>query len=282
MNKRAVLGGVEVGDGLPVAVVGALNVSPESFYSGSVVRGRDELLTAGERMVEAGALIVDVGGMSTAPYLAGRISEAEEAERLGRAIEWLAAKLAVPISADTCRSGPARVALDAGARIINDVSGLTADPGLAPLVARTGVGLILMAGARRPVDAGARPMDVVTDLIEESLAVARRAGIDAGRIVVDPGIGFFRTADRPWHEWDAEVLGRLGALAPLGRPVCVGVSRKSFIGAIAGPAGPQERLPGSLAAAAIAVMNGAHVLRCHDVAETRQAVRVAEAIRRRL
>lgn len=279
MRRRAVLGGVEVGDGVPVAVIGALNVSPESFYADSVVRDRDSLLTAAQRMVEAGAVIVDVGGMSTAPYLATRISEAEEARRLAGAVEWLVAKLAVPVSADTCRAAPARAALDAGAAVINDVSGLTADPAMAPLVARTGAGLIVMAGARGAGTASGEPIDVVRRLLTESLALARESGIDEERMIVDPGIGFFRTSDRPWHDWDCRVLASLGALAALGRPICVGVSRKSFIGAVAGPAEPGARLPGSLAAAVVAVFNGAHVVRCHDVAETRQAVRVAEAIR---
>lgn len=279
MRKRAVLGGVKVGDGVPVALIGALNVSPESFYAGSVVRDREQLLTTAQRMVEAGAMIVDVGGMSTAPYLAARISEAEEADRLARAVEWLAAKLGVPVSADTCRAGPARAALDAGATIVNDVSGLTADAEMAPLVARTGAGLIVMANARKPGRAGGQPTDLILDLLRESLGLAREAGIDEERVVVDPGIGFFRTSDRPWHEWDCRVLGHLGVLAALGRPICVGLSRKSFIGAVAGVAEPEERLPGSLAATTVAVFNGAHVIRCHDVAETRQAVRVAEAIR---
>ncbi|MBI3624760.1 MAG: dihydropteroate synthase [Candidatus Rokubacteria bacterium] len=279
MQRRAVLGGVEVGDGVPVAVIGALNVSPESFYAGSVVRDRDQLLTAAQRMVEAGAVIVDVGGMSTAPYLATRISEAEEAERLARAVEWLAAKLSVPVSADTCRAGPARAALSAGATIVNDVSGLTADAEMAPLVRRTGAGLIVMANPRRPAAAGSQPTDVILGLLGETLALAREAGIDEKRVVVDPGIGFFRSSNRPWHEWDCRVLGSLGALAELRRPICVGVSRKSFIEAVAGAGNPEDRLPGSLAASAIAVFNGAHLIRCHDVAETRQAVRVAEAIR---
>jgi dihydropteroate synthase len=279
MQRRAVLAGVEVGDGVPVAVIGALNVSPESFYAGSVVRDRDQLLTAAQRMVDAGAVIVDVGGMSTAPYLATRISEAEEALRLARAVEWLAAKLSVPVSADTCRAGPARAALNAGATILNDVSGLTADAEMAPLVRRAGAGLIVMANPRRPAEAGSQPTDVILSLLRESLALARAAEIDEERVVVDPGIGFFRSSDRPWHERDCRVLGNLGALAELGRPICVGVSRKSFIGSVAGPAEPDARLAGSLAATAIAVFNGAHVIRCHDVAETRQAVRVAEAIR---
>lgn len=281
MGGRAVLGGVEVGEGRPVALVGALNVSPESFYAGSVVRDREQLLAAAERMVEAGAALLDVGGMSTAPYLTGRISETEETDRLARAVEWLTSKVAVPVSADTTRAGPARAALEAGASVVNDVSGLTADPGMAPLVARTGAGAILMASDRGRRGPGGRPTDLILRLLGESLGLAREAGIREARIVVDPGIGFFRTSDRPWYEWDCQVLAHLGDLAALGRPICVGVSRKSFIGAVLSQDDPGERLPGSLAAAAVAVFNGAHLVRCHDVLETRQAVRMAEAIRAR-
>lgn len=281
MLKRAVLGGVEVGDGLLVALVGVLNVSPESFYGGSVFRERDRLLAAAQRMVEAGAVLLDVGGMSSAPYLATRIPETEEGDRLARAIEGLAPKLGVPISADSWRAGPARQALDAGAAVINDVSGLRGDPGMAPLVARRGAGLIVMASDRGSSPDGIRPGELVLTLLGESLALARAAGIEEERIVVDPGIGFFRSASMAWSKWDCRVLSDLGALGTLGRPICVGVSRKSFIGALLGQDNPADRLPGSLSATAVAVVNGAHLIRTHDVAETRQAVRVAEAIRGR-
>lgn len=278
MLRRADLGGVEVGDGRPVALVGVLNVSPESFYQGSVLRDRETLLRRAEAMVAAGAALLDVGGMSSAPYLSTRVPEAEEARRLAWAIEGLAGKVGVPISADSWRAGPARAALAAGAQVINDVTGLTGDPGMAALVADRGAGLIAMASERRPGRVPGTPIALVLELLEESLALARAAGIPDGRIVVDPGVGFFRsTWPRP-EEWDCRVLGDLGSLGALGRPVCVGVSRKSFIGTVTGEADPAGRLPGSLAATALAVRNGAHLIRCHDVAETRQAVRVVEAI----
>jgi dihydropteroate synthase len=123
-------------------------------------------------------------------------------------------------------------------------------------------------------------MDAVMDLLEESLRIATQAGIPGERIVVDPGIGFFRRRGLAWHEWDCEILAGLGRLRDLGRPICIGVSRKSFVGEIAGEPDPGRRLPGSLAAAAAAVLGGAHLVRAHDVADTVQAVRVAEAIRR--
>lgn len=278
MTIRGCLAGVSVGDGLDVAVVGALNVSPESFYAGSVMAGADDLLRAAEAMVTAGAAFLDVGAMSTAPYLPTEISAAEERDRLGAAVHLLATKVSVPLSADTSRAAPAEAALEAGARIVNDVRGLTADPDLARVVARAEAGLILMASERGGAPE-TLPVEAVRALLEESLALARHAGIPAERIAVDPGIGFFRSRAMAWHEWDCRVLAGLARLRELGRPICVGVSRKSFIGALTGARDPADRLPGSLAATAAAVLGGAHLIRTHDVAETRQAVRVAHAIR---
>lgn len=268
-----------MGDGLDVAVVGALNVSPESFYSGSVVVDADRLLQAGEAMARAGAAWLDVGAMSTAPYLDARVPEAVEADRLYWAVGLLTTKLDLPVSADVSRVGPARAALEAGARIINDVTGLVGDPALARLTAEAGAGLVLMA-APAAVPAAGQPAATVLAALERGLAIARGAGIPDERIVLDPGIGFFRGGDVAWPDWDCRVLGGLPALRALGRPLHVGVSRKSFIGAVAAVEDPAARLPGSLAAAAAAVLGGAHVIRAHDVPETVQAVRVAQAIRR--
>jgi dihydropteroate synthase len=286
-EARADLAGVMVGDGLPVAVVGVVNVSPESFHRGSIYQGEEDIVRAALGMVEAGAAMIDVGARATAPYLATAIDDATETTRLARAIELLASKLPVPVSADTSRPGPARAALDAGARVINDVSTLR-DPLLARLVAARGAGVILMASppapgaAERSIPRGRpapSPVALVKKLLAAGLRRARTAGVAARRIVVDPGIGFFRDAGMPWHEWDARVLGDLRALRGLGRPICVGVSRKSFVGAIVERADTADRLAGSLAATAIGVMNGAAIVRTHDVAQTRDAVRVAERVR---
>lgn len=275
---RAALAGVSLGDGLPVAVIGALNVGPGSFYAGSVVTSADDLLRAAERMVREGAVLLDVGARSTAPYLSDAISASEEGERLAWAIGRIAGKLGVAISADTSRVEPARAALDAGAGIINDVRGLTGDPGLAPLVAERGAGLIVMASEAATTTAGP-PVETVRGVLQRALDIAERAGIDPERVVVDPGIGFFRRRDIAWHDWDCAVLAGLDRLRALGRPICVGASRKSFIGRIAGEPDPARRLPGSLAAATAAVLAGAHLIRAHDVGDTVQAVRVAEAVR---
>ena len=273
--------------------MGVLNVSPESFHAGSVRAAADDLLSAALAMVEAGAVLIDVGARSTAPYLDTAITDEEERTRLARAIEVLAPKLPVPISADTSRPGPARAALEAGARIINDVSGLR-DPTLASLVAERGVGVILMASPAATAGGLAvaggtvgvegtlssdQPVAVVSALLEAALGRARAAGIPDERVVLDPGIGFFRNVAMAWDEWDARVLAGLDALGKIGRPLCVGVSRKSFIGAIIGRPGTEKRLAGSLAATAVAVWNGAALIRTHDVAETLDAVRVAERVR---
>jgi dihydropteroate synthase len=277
MPAIAGLAGIPVGGDHPVAVGGVLNVSPESFYAGSVHRVADDLRRAAFVMVEAGAALVDVGARSTAPYLHAEIPEAEECERLGAAVETLAGKVPVPISADTTRARAAQVALDAGARIVNDVSGLR-DPAMAGLVRARGASVILMASPDGT--ALGEPVASVRRFLAESLARARAAGIPDDRIVLDPGIGFFREGPVRWDQWDVEVLARLGELAELGRPLGIGVSRKSFLGAIAGREGPGERLAASLAATTAAVLVGAALIRTHDVAETLDAVRVAERLRR--
>ena len=280
--NRATVAGVSVGDGLDVAVVGTLNVSPESFYPGSVALDPDRLLRMAEAMARAGASWLDLGAMSTAPYLETRIATDQEADRLGQAIGLLTARVGLPISADTSRAVPARVALEAGACVINDVSGLHADPALAGLVAVAGAGLVLMASPAdgAAIDGRVEPIAAVRDSLERSLALARAAGVSDERILLDPGIGFFRGSFIAWPDWDCRVLADLPALHGLGRPVHVGVSRKSFIGALAGIDDPADRLPGSLAAASAAVLGGAHVIRAHDVAETIQAVCVAQALQR--
>jgi dihydropteroate synthase len=318
---RADLAGVAVGDGLPVVIMGVVNVSPESFHRGSIYQEDEAIVRAALGMVEAGAALIDIGARSTAPYLDTAIDEDQETGRLVRAVGLLAGKLPVPVSADTPRPGPARAALEAGARVINDVSTLR-DPDLAGLVASHSAGLILMAsppadrggaeGVRRPraswrrpvrgdhttrrarlrrSETGRRtpsapprsasPLASLNDLLAEGLRRARTAGIAERRIVVDPGIGFFREVGMPWHEWDARVLAELASLRALGRPVCVGVSRKSFVGVILDRADTADRLSGSLAATVVAVQNGAAVIRTHDVAQTRDAVRMAEALSRR-
>lgn len=279
---QADVGGVIVGDDQPVVIVGALNVSPESFYAGSVHVGADDILRSAEAMLEAGAAIIDVGGMSTAPYLETTVSEAEERDRLATAVEVIASKLPVVVSADTARPAPAEAAVEAGARILNDVSGLS-DARVGRLAAARGVSVILMPRRARSRNMTGEeietPMRVVMRGLEQSLAAAHAVGIADERIVLDPGIGFFLSEPEARARWDIMVLAQLDRLRALGRPLCVAVSRKSFIGTITGRRAPAERLAGSLAATTVAVLNGAAMIRTHDVPETRDAIRIAERLR---
>jgi len=269
---KAELGGVKVGDGCPVAMIGVLNLSPESFYSGSVVRGSAQALRRARRMLEQGADIIDVGAVSTAPNVEP-ISLDTERRRIFPIIKILANKIDAPISVDTQRAAIAEEALEIGAKIINDVSGLKSDPKMANVLAKSKCSAILMAARRRPGDV--RTVAEIKCELGDSLEICRRSKIDVQKIVIDPGIGFGKGGD-----YDVQILANLKKLKDLGRPICVAISRKAFIGRILGLKDPADRLAGSLAATAVAVLNGADVVRTHDVEETLRAVRVAEAIMR--
>ena len=279
-SLSAQLAGVPVGDTVPVRLMAVLNVSPESFYPGSVQTNREQIAETAHALAGEGADIIDIGAMSTAPYLKTDISVAEETERLAQAVEAVAAAVSIPVSADTQRVRPARAALRAGARIINDVSGLRHDPALAGLIAHSGAGAILMASEQHPQSGP--PLERIRNALRDSLTRAQQAGIPRRQIVLDPGIGFFRKPGMAWDEWDCLVLRALADLRSFGFPLLVGASRKSFIGKILDQPTARDRLIGSLTCAAIAVVNGAHIIRTHDVKETLEAVRMAERLRRPL
>lgn len=266
------------------AVMGILNVTPDSFSDGGRHFDTEAAVARGVEMVRQGASIVDVGGESTRPGAAA-VSAAEELHRVLPVIRGLRQRVPVPISIDTCKSEVARKALEAGADMVNDISALRFDPAMAGLVARESVPVVLMhmQGRPRTMQLAPRYDDVVREVmrfLRERVAHAVRSGVASERIVVDPGIGFGKN---PAH--NLALLRHLGALGSLGRPVLVGLSRKSFLGRLqepvgpAQPAGPEDRLAGSLAGAAAAALTGAHMVRVHDVLETCRAVRVADAIR---
>jgi len=270
------LAGVPIGPDQPVRLMAALNVSPESFYGGSVLTDPGALREAAQRAVEEGADVIDIGARSTAPYLNTAIPMEEEVRRMLCAVETVVRAVRVPVSADTIHAPVAAAALAAGARIVNDVSGLRGDRAMADIAAQ-GEGVVLVASPDG--EQIGKPLEQVRRLLRDSLERAARAGIGRGEIVLDPGIGFFTGADVSATAFNCAVLDQLGALADLGAPLLVGVSRKSFIGRLTGRSDPQGRLAGSLAAVGVAVYNGAAMIRTHDVAATRDAVRVAEAIR---
>jgi len=270
------LAGVAVGADFPVRLLAVVNVSPESFYPGSVRSDAVALRDMAQRFVAEGADWIDIGAMSTAPYLDAYVAEDEEVRRLAWATEVVRAAVSIPLSADTSRAAAARAALAAGASILNDVRGLAADPAMAA-VAALAQGVILTASQ----DEGTTvpPLRRVRRCLEAALARADAAAIERAKIVLDPGVGFFPRAGVSATRFNCVVLQRLGELADLDLPLLVGVSRKSFLGELSGRTEPIDRLPASLAATAIAVYNGAAAIRTHDVAATRDAVRVAAALR---
>jgi dihydropteroate synthase len=253
------------------AVMGVLNVTPDSFSDGGKYLAPEHALAQAQRLVAEGADIIDVGAESTRPYGGAQpVSADEELARL-RPILSEVVKLGVPVSIDSMKSSVTSLALDAGAVIANDVWGLQRDHGMAPLVAHRGVPIIIMHNRDRADPAN----DIMKDIaafFARSLDIAASAGIPEGHIVLDPGIGFGKTAEQ-----SMTALARLDELRRFGLPLLVGASRKRFIAAVS-PSEPHQRLGGSIAAHLLAARGGAGIVRTHDVAETVQALRVAAAI----
>ncbi len=258
-------------------VMGVLNVTPDSFSDGGRYLDPERAVERGVGMVEEGADIIDVGGESTRPG-ASPVLASVEMRRVLPVVRALAQRVRAPISIDTTKPEVARAALDAGAQIINDVSGLRRRE-MAALAASSGAPVVLMHMRGTPRTMQRDPVydDVVAEIYRffgRRMELAEAEGVDPERVILDPGIGFGKTV-----EHNLELIARLGELRGLGRPIMVGVSRKSFIGKILDlPVG--ERLEGSLAASVAAVLNGATIIRAHDVRESVRAARVADAILR--
>ncbi len=271
---EGLMGWIKVGDLEPVRLMGVINLSQESFYKGSVV-SPNEALAAARRLQEEGADIIDLGAVSTAPG-SPPISEERERERLFPSLKEIADNLDVVISADTQRAKIAEKALACGAACINDVSGLH-DPDMASKVAEYDGSLIIMASDQRPGDLPA--LSQIIPHLGERVREATRAGVDLDKISIDPGIGKWmpeRTAAQ-----DLAILDGFDRLRIIGRPVMAALSRKSFIGESLKIPDPGERLAGSLAATAVAVYQGAHIVRTHDISASREAIAMATAIRGR-
>jgi dihydropteroate synthase len=277
--EPTVLAGRRFAWGERTHIMGVLNVTPDSFSDGGRFASTERAVAQGLALAEAGADLLDIGGESTRPGAAG-VAADDELARVLPVIEQLRARTAVPLSIDTAKSAVARAALAAGAILVNDVTGFS-DPGLPPVTAAAGAAVCLMhmQGTPRTMQTDPRYDDVVAEVLEAlaaAVARAEAAGIPRSRIWVDPGIGFGKTAGH-----NLFLLRHLRELRLLGCPVLVGPSRKSFLGALSGGLPPDQRLPGTLGSvAAAAVLGGADVVRVHDVAETRQALAVADAIGR--
>jgi len=264
-------------------VMGILNATPDSFSDGGLWRTIDAAVARAEELVAEGADILDVGGESTRPQ-ARAVTVDEERHRVVPLIEALASRFpSVSLSIDSVKSEVARAAIDAGARIVNDVSALRLDPGMARVCAEAGVGVVLMHSRGGVQDMASYahatydgdPMDAVLDELRERVDDALAHGIEAAAIAVDPGIGFSKRS-----EHSLRVLASLDRLVTWDHPVVVGASRKRFIGELGDVRDPASRVYGSVGAAVAAFERGARILRVHDVAATRQALDVADAIRR--
>jgi dihydropteroate synthase len=260
-------------------LMGVLNVTPDSFYDGGRHVDLDRALLHAGRMVEEGVDIIDVGGESTRPG-AEPVSQQEEIDRTLPVLEGIAGRWDVALSIDTYKSSIAREALSAGVDFVNDISGLRFDPEMAGVVARGGVPTILMHIQGTPRDMQKDPQyeDVVQDILDslvESLRIAEDAGLPRELTLVDPGIGFGKRL-----EHNLEILRRIDEFGSLGRPILVGASRKSMIGAVLGGLRPEERLEGTLAISAYCMMKGVDVLRVHDVKENVRVRTMIEALGR--
>ncbi len=260
----------------PWVVMGILNVTPDSFYDGGRYHGVEAAVARARRMQEEGAGIIDVGGESTRPGARGTDAD-EELARVMPVIEALVDELEVPISIDTSKARVAEAALSAGAKMVNDVTGMTGDAEMAGVVSRHGCPVCIMHMQGRPRDMQQQPRyrDVVAELVQffhQRIEAAVAAGIPRENILIDPGIGFGKEL-----EHNLELFAHLDSFLSLGRPLLIGASRKSFIGALTG-AGVEERLPGTLAADTAALLKGARVFRVHDVAAHVQALTVAAAV----
>jgi dihydropteroate synthase len=273
---RAVRGPLSAAGWLPLergypAVMGILNVTPDSFSDGGKFLDPKRAIVQAERMIADGADIIDIGAESTRPY-GGQlpVSADEEISRLRPVLKDIVA-LGTPVSIDTMKPMVARFALDAGASIVNDVWGLQRDGEMARIVATYSAPLVAMHN-RETIDPAIDIMADIADFFARTLAIADKAGIAREKIVLDPGIGFGKDAGQ-----SMTALARLGELRAFGCPLLVGASRKRFIGSVIA-CEPHQRLGGSLAAHLLAVRNGAAIIRAHDVAETVQALRVNAAI----
>ena len=258
-------------------MMGILNVTPDSFSDGGLYFDKEDAVAHGEALSAAGADIIDVGGESSRPF-SEPVPPEEEIRRVVPVIEELARRLSVPISVDTTKAHVATRALDAGAVMVNDIGALRLDPAMADLVADADVPVVLMhmQGTPKTMQVNPQYQDVVGEVksfLADVVQGAEEAGIDRSKIIVDPGIGFGKTVTH-----NLQLIKDLRALQPLGVPILIGVSRKSFISKLLGP-GDERREAGTQAAVAAAALNGAHIVRVHDVERTGETLKLVDAIK---
>ncbi len=268
-----------------VKIMGIINISPESFFKGSIKQEYKEIMSTAIEMEEQGASIIDIGGISTAPYLNTLISIEEEIERIKVGIRAVREVSSLPISIDTPRAKVAREALKLGVEIINDITGLKYENDMVNAIKEYNAYILISAYSK---DIAKGDTQDTIRLLKESISIAKNANIDDEKIIIDPAIGFFRAQgnnpfftriDDEWFRRDLAIIKCLRDLKVLERPICISISRKSFIGKVLDIDDPAERLYGSIAAEAIAVVNGADIIRTHNVYESIQAIKIAEFIK---
>jgi dihydropteroate synthase len=277
------IGKVLVGDNYPARVMGIINTSPESFYKESIKTSTKEIVETAIEMQNSGADIIDIGSMSTAPYLQTIISIEEEIKRMKQAINIVRKSCNLPISIDTPRSRVAKEAIAFGANAINDITGLKYDKEMADIVSKSNLPVIIGAYNRNK-SLPKTNLDKISGtikLLKESITIAKRAGISDDNIIIDPSIGFFRVDGKnpfftemknvPWYSRDIEVISKLNNIKKLSKPICISVSRKSFIGKLL-KLETEDRLIPTLVCEVISTLNGANLIRTHNVRETVQAL----------
>jgi dihydropteroate synthase len=284
------IGKLRIGGEDQPRIMGVINVSPESFYKNSVKTNVNEIANVATEMQETGADMIDVGAMSTAPYLETIISVEQEIKRIRDAIDVIKSNCSLPISVDTPRAEVAKEAIKVGADAINDISGLKYDKKMADIVSRSGLPIIMGAYGGSDGRSGLASGSVfgTINVLTESLSIAKSASIAADNIIIDPAIGFFRPkgknpfftrmTDLPWYIRDIEVISNLKKLKRFSKPICICVSRKSFIGNMFNLE-PEERLIPSAAAELICILNSANLIRTHDVKETWHTLMASELLR---
>jgi dihydropteroate synthase len=260
-------------------IMGILNVTPDSFADGGLYFDKFSAIDRAHQMVEEGADIVDIGGESTRPG-SEPISLEEELRRTIPVIEAIAGKINVPISIDTYKSEVAKAALDAGASIVNDISGLRFDTKMSEVVSEYKVPVVIMHIRGNPKDMQQNPVyealiPEIMDYFRMGIKIATQRGISEDKIIIDPGIGFGKT-----FEHNLEIINNLREFTLLEKPILAGPSRKAFIGKILGGAPVTERLEGTAAVVAISIINGANMIRVHDVKEMVKVAKVADAVKR--
>jgi dihydropteroate synthase len=278
--RKVKIRNLEIGNGKP-AIMGIINASPESFYKESITIGRKIISEMAIKMEQDGADLIDIGGMSTAPYGNTLVSTSKELERVRNSIMAIKDVSNIPLSVDTARAEVAKASIDMGVDVINDVTGLKYDKMMRSVISTSGLPVIIGAYGDRSITYQTGDIAETIDILKVSLDMANQSGIKEDKVIVDPLIGFFRASgnnpfftkvsNQNWYDRDIRIISNLERLSTLSKPICISVSRKSFIGHLFNLA-ESDRLVPSIIAQVVCAINGTDIIRTHDVKETRIAL----------